>query len=110
MRSDEILDVFRTHLDEVQVRTAAALTLPMTRSRPADYDELVRRLPRWKVVPYEKLARRLGVRRQLLIHQELLDELCLVGDAACDAGLATPGDRLRGVPRATLTTRSRAGA
>jgi SAM-dependent methyltransferase len=90
VRSDEILDVFRTRLDEVQVRTAAALTLPMTRSRPADYDELVRRLPRWKVA-YEKLARRLGVRRQLLIHQELLDELCLVGDAACDAGLLRPG-------------------
>jgi SAM-dependent methyltransferase len=90
VRSDEILDVFRTYLDEVQVRTAAALTLPMTRSRPADYDELVRRLPRWKVA-YEKIAQRLRTRRPLLIRQELLDELCLVGDAACDAGLLRPG-------------------
>jgi SAM-dependent methyltransferase len=90
VRSNEILDVFRSFLDEVQVRTAAALTLPMSRSRPADYDDLVRRLPRWKVA-YEKLVRRLGVRRPLLIHQELLDELCLVGDVACAAGLLRPG-------------------
>ncbi len=50
VRSDEIVDVFRTFLDEVQVRTAAALTLPMTRCRPADYDEqsVASRAGRWR--------------------------------------------------------------
>jgi SAM-dependent methyltransferase len=90
VRSDDILDVFRASLDEMQVRTAATLTLPMTRTCPTDYDDLVRCQPRWKVA-YEKMMRRLGVRRPLLVRPKLLDELCLVGDAASDAGLLRPG-------------------
>jgi len=90
VRSHETLDVFRSYLDEVQLRTASALTLPMTRTRPVDYDEMVQRLPRYKVV-YAMLARKLGIRRQILVGQEFLDELTLVGDAACEAGLLRPG-------------------
>jgi len=90
VRSDDILDVFRTYLDEVQVRTAGALVLPMTRTRPVDYEELLQRLPRWKVVS-DMLARKLGIRRRLVVDQQFLDELSLVGDAASEAGLVRPG-------------------
>ncbi len=40
---------------------------------------------------YETIAQRLRARRPLMIRRELLDELCLVGDVACDAGLLRPG-------------------
>jgi SAM-dependent methyltransferase len=90
VRSDDTLDVFRTYLDEVQLRTAGALVLPMTRSRPVDYDELLQRMPRWKVVSV-LMARKLGIRRQLLVDQRFLDELSLVGDVASEAGLLLPG-------------------
>lgn len=36
VRSDEILGVLRTHLREVQVRFAGALTIPLMRARPTD--------------------------------------------------------------------------
>lgn len=90
VRSDDILDVFRAYLDEVQVRMAGALVIPMTRSHPADYEEMLKRLPRWKIVSV-MMARKLGIRRRLRIDQRFLDELSLVGDAACEAGLLHPG-------------------
>src|SRR5262249_57153424 len=36
VRSDEVLPVLRRHLDEAEVRTAAALTVALMRSKPAD--------------------------------------------------------------------------
>jgi hypothetical protein len=62
----------------------------MTRTHPVDYEELLQRLPRWKVVSV-MLARKLGIRRRLVVDQQFLDELSLVGDAASEAGLVRPG-------------------
>jgi SAM-dependent methyltransferase len=91
VRSDEILEVFRRHLDELEVRTAAALTAPMSRSRPADWDEVWARVPRWKIAR-DMWVQRLGfARRNFGVNPEFLEELCLVGDAACEAGLLRPG-------------------
>jgi SAM-dependent methyltransferase len=91
VRSDEILDVFRRYLDEVQVRTAAALTIPMSRSRPADWDELWARVPRWKFLRALAL-RKLGfLRRGIGANPEFLAELFLLGDTASAAGLVRPG-------------------
>jgi SAM-dependent methyltransferase len=76
VRSDEILDVFRRYLDEVEVRTAATLTTPMSRSRPADWDEVWTRVPRWKIAR-AMWAHRLGFpRRNFEISPEFLEELC----------------------------------
>jgi SAM-dependent methyltransferase len=36
VRADEMLPVLRTHLEEIQLRTAAALTVALMRSKPAD--------------------------------------------------------------------------
>ncbi len=91
VRSDEILDVFRRYLDEVQVRTAATLTIPMSRSRPADWDELWARMPRWKILQARALQKLGFVSRKCGVNPEFLEELCLVGDTASAAGLARPG-------------------
>ena len=90
VRSDDILAVFRRHLDEVQVRTAGALTLPLSRSRPVDAEEVLLRLPRWKFA-YAMVLQKLGVRRKIQIGRDFLEELCLVGDTASEAGLVRPG-------------------
>jgi SAM-dependent methyltransferase len=90
VRSDEILSVFREHLDQVQLRTAATLTVPMTRTRPLDFEHVLRNLPRWRIL-YAVLAKRLGVRERVTIDPRYLAELRLVGDVAADAGILQPG-------------------
>jgi len=91
VRSDEILEVFRRFLDEVQVRTAGALTAPMSRTRPADWDEVWSRVTYWQLVR-AKVKQELGLaRRNWEVNPKFLEELCLVGDTACDAGLLRPG-------------------
>jgi SAM-dependent methyltransferase len=91
VRSDEILDVFRTYLDEVQVRSAATLTTPMSRSQPVDLEELWAPVPRWKVTR-AMLARTIGFRRRNLeANPEFIQELYVVGHVACEAGLLRPG-------------------
>jgi SAM-dependent methyltransferase len=91
VRSDEILDVFRRCLDEVQLRTAATLTAAMSRMRPADWEEIWARVPRWRIARI-LLLQRLGIRRRhWRINEEFFDELCVLGDAAAEAGLLRPG-------------------
>jgi SAM-dependent methyltransferase len=86
VRSDEILEVLRLHLDEVQVRTAGTLTGLLVRSRPMDAPPIP---PAWKI----RLARwrkRFGLCTNVL-SQRLLHELFVVGDVASEAGLVRPG-------------------
>ena len=94
IRSDEILDVFRRHLDEVQLRTAATLTAPMSRSLPADWDDIWANVPPWrfKLALLVQRLEQFGIRRRPMpLDQRFLDELYLVGDTAADAGLLKPG-------------------
>ncbi len=95
VRADDVLPVMGTYLDEVEVRTAAALTVALMRSRPAD----------GAVVPPPGRVRRATaavVRRALAVvgklppvrvpvSTRLLDELFLAGDVLTDAGLILPG-------------------
>ena len=93
IRSDEILDVFRRHLDEVQLRTAATLTAPMSRSLPADWDDIWANVPAWrfKLALLVQRLEQYGIRRRPMpLDQRFLDELYLVGDTAADAGLLKP--------------------
>ena len=90
VRSDEILDVFRRHLDEAQLRTACALTIPMARSRPVDFEQLLARAPKWKVVR-SHIDQWLGIRRRFPIPPQFFEELKLVGDTAAEAGILRPG-------------------
>lgn len=91
VRSHEILGVFRSFLDEVQVRTAAALTAPMGRALPADWDDIWARMPRWKLVR-ARILDSLGVRRRRLeVAPGFLKELTLVGDTSSEAGVILPG-------------------
>ena len=96
VRSDELLTVMRSTLDEVEVRTAAALTVALMRSKPAD----------GAVPPPPGLTRRVtdaAVRRALAlcgrlpairvpVSKRLLDELMIVGDVLTEAGLILPGN------------------
>src|SRR5262245_49194582 len=96
VRSSEILDVLRTYLDEIDVRTAGTLTVPLLRSRPADGDWPNPRSPGRRLV--EALERHvlpsLGrlPRGRVPVAKEFLDELMLVGDALTDTGLLVPGN------------------
>jgi SAM-dependent methyltransferase len=95
VRSDEVLPVLGRHLTTVDVRTAAALTVALMRSKPAD----------GATVPPPTLARRATdavVRAALAVvgrlppvrvpvSKELLRELMLAGDVLTDAGLILPG-------------------
>jgi hypothetical protein len=77
-------------LDEVELRTAATLTVPMARSRPIDADDCWDRVPRWKIV-VAMWAQRLGwPRRPVELDARMLDELYWIGDAMADAGLLLP--------------------
>lgn len=95
VRADEVLPVLRAHLDELELRTAAALTVALMRSKPAD----------GSTVQPPTLARRAldaVVRRALALRgrlppvrvpvsTQLLDELTLTSDVLTDAGLILPG-------------------
>jgi SAM-dependent methyltransferase len=95
VRSDEVLPVLRTCLDELELRTAAALTVALMRSKPAD----------GATVKSPSLARRAmdgAVRRALAlcgrlppvrvpVSRQLLHELIVAGDVLTDAGLILPG-------------------
>ena len=91
VRSDEILSVFRAQLQEVEVRTAAALTVAMTRTRSLDLADVIGGLPRWRI-QLALLKRRLGIRQQTFeIDPQYLAELRLIGDMLTDAGILQPG-------------------
>jgi SAM-dependent methyltransferase len=87
VRSSDILPVFRTFMSEVEVRTAATLTVPLMRSGP--FGPPVE--PPWWKVKVALLKRRLGLARTSILSEAYLNELFLVGDAAADAGLVAPG-------------------
>jgi SAM-dependent methyltransferase len=89
VRSDEILEVFRTYLDEVEVRTSASLAGLVVRMQPVDF-EVTFNPSRWKV----RLARwrkRLGVQSADLLGRRFVNELFTVGDIATQAGIVRPG-------------------
>lgn len=97
VRSDEILGVLRAELREVQVRFAGALTVPLTRARPADgatprpaplpiravdaVRRAVHRRAGWPV-PAPRVP---GLRR-------LLAELATAEDVLVTAGVIQPGN------------------
>jgi hypothetical protein len=89
VRSDETLDVLSHVLIPVDVRTAAALTVPLLRMRPADAGEAAPP-PAWKI-RWALLKRRLGLQRSDVLDPRFVAELVVVGDAASDAGLILPG-------------------
>jgi SAM-dependent methyltransferase len=95
LRSDDILDVLRVHLDEVELRTAGTLTVPLVRCVPLDgvvappataQGRLARRARRLLL---DVFGRRLAAQEEV-VGQRFLDELFLVGDVASDAGLVRP--------------------
>lgn len=86
VRSHEILDVFRTYLDEIEVRTAGALSNVVVSAAPADD---VFHPPMWKIL-VAKLRKYFGLQRADLMAKKLLDELFLVGDVASAAGIVRP--------------------
>jgi SAM-dependent methyltransferase len=96
VRSGEILGVLRMHLDEIAVRTAGTLTIPVLRSRPADGEWPNVRSTRQRLL--EGLEHRLlplfGClpRGRVPVAREFLDELTLVGDILTDTGLLAPGN------------------
>ena len=90
VRSDEILSVFRDYLCEVEVRTAATLTVPLARTRSLDFADVMRSLPRRRRY-WALLRRSLGIRMGTLIDHRYLAELRLVGDMVADAGILQPG-------------------
>lgn len=95
VRSDEILGVLAGHLHEVEVRTAAALTVPLLRSRPLHGrtpppPSRGRRLLDAATRAYLGLAGKLppiGVPAP----PEFLHELMVVGDILVDAKVILPG-------------------
>lgn len=104
VRSADILDVFRSYLQEVEVRTAGALTVALTRSRPAIdethspwiTDDWVLRQPKWRFllgVLRHKLPWLLGRHEsaQSLLDPRFLEELFTVGDVLVDANVLKPG-------------------
>jgi SAM-dependent methyltransferase len=95
VRSDEVLSVLRRYLDEVQVRTAGALTVALMRSKPADGATvrppgLGRRMTDAAVRRVLALFGRLPPVR-VPVSKQLLDELMLTGDMLADAELILPG-------------------
>jgi len=96
VRSNEILSVFREHLDEVEVRTAGALIVPLMRVRPPeDQAEFEIQIPprirglRRIVSRLRELAGRTPLRRTRTIDAQYLEELA-AGDLMADAGLIAP--------------------
>jgi SAM-dependent methyltransferase len=87
VRSDEILAVFRTHLEEIQVRTAATLSGLIIRMRPTDDAPA----PPWWKIRLARLRKRFGLQRADVLHKRFLEELFLVGDVASEAGIVLPG-------------------
>src|SRR5262249_33664961 len=90
VRSDEILTVFRHYLDEIQLRTAATLTVPIARTRPRDFEQVLRSLTRWRILR-GLVVQRPGLRQRITIDPRYLAELGLVGDTLGDAGILQPG-------------------
>jgi SAM-dependent methyltransferase len=95
VRSDELLPVLRAHLREVEVRTAAALTVALLRARPADGATLPPPTRARRVVDAARRAAYAMVGKlppvPVAVPTTLLGELMLVGDVTADAGLLLPG-------------------
>ena len=103
VRSDEILPTFRTHLDEVEVRTAGALVTPLLRSRPSQdhalspwhTDEWVLKQPVWSLflgIARKRFPRIFGRNpsREGWLNPEFMRELFLLSDVLTDLGMVKP--------------------
>jgi SAM-dependent methyltransferase len=104
VRSDAILATLSEQLEVVEERTAAALVVPLMRSRPLDdrtpqgtwdADAWKPYAPRWRWFLEKTRERFPSIRGkkkspQCLLGQEFLNELFLVGDALVDAGILLP--------------------
>lgn len=89
VRSDDILSTFRRFLDEVEVRTAGALLVPVLRHRPVD-DGTGPAPPRAPLLRLRDRIRR-GAGRPAA-GAAFLRDLLSVGDAVSDAGLLSPSN------------------
>jgi SAM-dependent methyltransferase len=95
VRSDEVLPVLRTHLREVECRTAETLTVPLMRALPPDGAQPrgpgpLRRCYLAAQAMVYRLRGKLPPGR-VPVPAELLRDLFLVGDTCADAGLLLPG-------------------
>jgi hypothetical protein len=100
VRSNEILTVFGTYLEAVDVRTAGALTVAITRSRPGSdtadspwISDAWSLRGRWRFL-LAVVRRRLHGRApspQTLIPDEFWSELHLLGEILSAAGMVQPG-------------------
>lgn len=105
LRSDEILPIFRTFLNESQLRTTDALVTPLTRSRPVedpgvanspfDSDDWIKRASKLDLFTgllRARFPRLFGKMRspQEMQSREFLNELFLVGDVVGDSSLLQP--------------------
>lgn len=101
VRSDEILEVFRRYLDEINVRLAGALTVPILRSRPQQdapdspwvSNRWKRRASpwRWASAYLHKLLTGRFPSQQALLTPEFQHELELLGDVLAETGILKPG-------------------
>ncbi len=100
VRSNEILPVFRTYLEEVEVRTTGALTVSIARSRPhSDASDSPWVTDAWSLRArsnlYLALARRFlsgkTPSNQTLIPDEFWHDLHLFGEVLTAAGVLQPG-------------------
>jgi SAM-dependent methyltransferase len=96
VRSHEILHVFRTYLDEVTVRTAGTLTIPLLRARPTDgaWPNPRRFGRRLREAIEQRLLPRIGrlPPGRVPVADSFLAELMLVGDVLTDSSLLVPGN------------------
>jgi SAM-dependent methyltransferase len=102
VRSDEVLGVLRTYLEEIDLRRVGGLITPIVRSRAAEEnpqspwvgDAWVRAGSRWRLLV--GIARHLVLRRppspQTMLGSEFLHELFLVGDVLTAAGILAPSN------------------
>lgn len=90
IRSNEILDVLRQQLHEVDVRTASTLVIPLLRSHPVDTNTLGQRMSKWRIWR-ALLQRRFGRMRADMLSKDIMHELFLVGDILADAQVLAPG-------------------
>jgi SAM-dependent methyltransferase len=113
LRSDEVLAVFRRHLDEVALHTASALVTPLLRSRPAqDFahspwvsGSWILHGPAWWRFFVRYVGKRLWGRTpsmQTLLDPEFLGELFLLSDVLTESRIVKPG-------QAFVTYRKKAG-
>ena len=96
VRSDEVLGVLGSHLQETWLRTAGTLTVPLLRSRPVDgewpYPRTALQRARDAAEVWVYALRRQPVPGKARVSAEFLERLMVVGDVLTDAGVLVPGN------------------